>query len=423
MSDIAKALQVASKAIEDHLQLRQKRAEEWVVVSTLVDGQWTPLDGTADKLVLCLSNIAIGEAVGAVPSLLPVQFDLAIIANFTGRSYATGLSLLSSVVGFFQSRRTFGGTELGIAPITIDLINPEPAAVDRAMRMLGTPYLPALFCKVGLSFAKVDQRYAALALPPAGPPKPGVYVPEPSGPPGIVPVRTDVPIFIGSSEQAAQTALISSLDDYESLFGSGETPLHAALRLFYDTGGGDCYVLPCGRGADLQKGIDTAALQVGPSMVVVPELGQLTAYLESSCASLGDRVAVLDGTLPAAAIAGTWAQNDRNNGVWTTPGPIAVRRTLIYIEQSIRRGLQQIVFAPNTAETWASVTAMIEEFLAALWSQGGLVGETPEQAFTVQCGLDDAMSAQDVLDGYLRVEVKVQVGDYRVLTFQQQMEG
>ena len=54
---------------------------------------------------------------------------------------------------------------------------------------------------------------------------------------------------------------------------------------------------------------------------------------------------------------------------------IQVRRTLIYIETSVRTALNQFVFAPNDGQTWVAVTAMVSGFLTNLWSQGGLMGD------------------------------------------------
>jgi hypothetical protein len=105
---------------------------------------------------------------------------------------------------------------------------------------------------------------------------------------------------------------------------------------------------------------------------------------------------------------------------------IQVRRTLIYIEQSIKQALNQFVFAPNDGNTWSTVTAMVSSFLQGVWSQGGLMGATATEAFTVQCGLGSTMTAQDLLDGYMRVQVLLQMirpAEFIELTFKQKLEG
>lgn len=105
---------------------------------------------------------------------------------------------------------------------------------------------------------------------------------------------------------------------------------------------------------------------------------------------------------------------------------IQVRRTLIYIEQSIKTALAPFVFAPNDGQTWVAVTAMVSAFLQNLWAQGGLMGDKASDAFTVRCGLGSTMTGQDILDGYMIVAVTLQMvhpAEFIELTFKQQMQG
>jgi len=53
---------------------------------------------------------------------------------------------------------------------------------------------------------------------------------------------------------------------------------------------------------------------------------------------------------------------------------INVRRTMIMIEQSVKLAARAYIFAPNDANTWASVNAMLSSFLSGLWKQGALAG-------------------------------------------------
>ena len=127
------------------------------------------------------------------------------------------------------------------------------------------------------------------------------------------------------------------------------------------------------------------------------------------------------------------AQPNRGNVVWgarTLDGNsldyryVQVRRTLIYVEQSIKGALQPYVFAANDATTWSTVIAAISSFLTGLWQQGGLMGSKPSDAFTVSCGLGSTMTAQNVLDGYMVVAVTLQMihpAEFIELTFTQTM--
>ena len=105
---------------------------------------------------------------------------------------------------------------------------------------------------------------------------------------------------------------------------------------------------------------------------------------------------------------------------------IQVRRTLNYIEQSIKAALQPFVFEPNTPATWAVVNAMVSTFLTGLWSQGGLMGDKASDAFQVTIGLGAAMTAQDVLDDMMRLSITLQMihpTEFIELTIEQQMQG
>lgn len=104
---------------------------------------------------------------------------------------------------------------------------------------------------------------------------------------------------------------------------------------------------------------------------------------------------------------------------------ISVRRTVIFIEQSIKYATEPYVFQPNTATTWTNVKAMITNFLTNVWQQGALAGATAEDAFSVHIGLGETMTPVDILDGYMRITVKLAVtrpAEFIVITFEQQMQ-
>ncbi|MBL9170933.1 MAG: phage tail sheath family protein [Verrucomicrobiales bacterium] len=97
---------------------------------------------------------------------------------------------------------------------------------------------------------------------------------------------------------------------------------------------------------------------------------------------------------------------DGNSNEWRY---ISVRRTLIMIEQSLQLATQAYVFEPNTENTWVTIASMASNFLDNLWKQGAFVGAKPEEAFSVAIGLGRTMTAQDILDGSLRLMVLVAV--------------
>jgi phage tail sheath protein FI len=85
---------------------------------------------------------------------------------------------------------------------------------------------------------------------------------------------------------------------------------------------------------------------------------------------------------------------------------INVRRLFNFIEESIQRGTQWAVFEPNDFDLWQRVKRNITSFLRGLWSQGALVGATPEQAFYVLCD-ESNNPASSVDEGKLIVEIGI----------------
>jgi phage tail sheath protein FI len=215
---------------------------------------------------------------------------------------------------------------------------------------------------------------------------------------------------------------------------------------------------------------------------------QLTQGLTANIPAFGDllkRIAESQNMLPpSGAIAGIFATNDATAGVWNAPANVGislverpasnisdhqqedmnvpaegmsinairsfinrgtlvwgartldgnsndwryiqVRRTMIYVEQSVKTALNRFVFAPNTAQTWVTVTSMIESFLHGVWAAGGLMGTSPQQAYNVQCGLGSTMTPDDILNGNMIVQIVLQMvhpAEFIQLTFKQQMLG
>lgn len=105
---------------------------------------------------------------------------------------------------------------------------------------------------------------------------------------------------------------------------------------------------------------------------------------------------------------------------------INIRRFMIYLEQSIKQAANAYAFEPNTTATWTALQGKLEAFMTNLWKEGGLLGTTAAEAFDVEIGLGTTMTAQDILDGFMKITVKVAVthpAEYLVITFQQQMQA
>ncbi|HRI27060.1 MAG TPA: phage tail sheath subtilisin-like domain-containing protein [Chitinophagales bacterium] len=104
---------------------------------------------------------------------------------------------------------------------------------------------------------------------------------------------------------------------------------------------------------------------------------------------------------------------------------VSVRRFYIMAEQSIKNATERFVFEPNDANTWVKVKAMIENYLTILWRQGALAGAKPEDAFYVKVGLHQTMTAIDILEGRMIVEVGMAVvrpAEFIILQFSHKMQ-
>ncbi|OKI51388.1 phage tail sheath family protein [Micromonospora sp. CB01531] len=75
---------------------------------------------------------------------------------------------------------------------------------------------------------------------------------------------------------------------------------------------------------------------------------------------------------------------------------VPVRRTALFLKESLRRGLQWAVFEPNDEDLWAQIRLNVTAFMLGLFRQGAFQGATPDEAFLVQCDRDT--NPQELVD-------------------------
>jgi phage tail sheath protein FI len=83
---------------------------------------------------------------------------------------------------------------------------------------------------------------------------------------------------------------------------------------------------------------------------------------------------------------------------------VPVRRLALYLERSIDRGTDWVVFEPNGETLWAQVRGTVESFLFHLFRTGAFAGSKTEEAFFVKCDRT-TMTQDDVDDGRLILEI------------------
>ncbi len=101
-----------------------------------------------------------------------------------------------------------------------------------------------------------------------------------------------------------------------------------------------------------------------------------------------------------------WGARTLSGDVWLRY--LAVRRCLTAIEKRVARGLEELVFEPNTPILWLRVTQLVFGVLEPVFASGALRGSRPDEAFFVRC---DATNnpPQAVAEGRLLCEVGVAI--------------
>ena len=64
---------------------------------------------------------------------------------------------------------------------------------------------------------------------------------------------------------------------------------------------------------------------------------------------------------------------------------VPVRRLALFLEESLYRGTQWVVFEPNDAPLWAQIRLNLGAFMQNLFRQGAFQGTTPREAYFVKC--------------------------------------
>ncbi|WP_297324646.1 phage tail sheath subtilisin-like domain-containing protein [Nitrosomonas sp.] len=83
---------------------------------------------------------------------------------------------------------------------------------------------------------------------------------------------------------------------------------------------------------------------------------------------------------------------------------IPARRTALFIEESLYRGTQWVVFEPNDEPLWAQIRLNIGAFMHNLFRQGAFQGTTPRDAYFVKCD-KETTTQNDINSGIVNIVV------------------
>lgn len=85
---------------------------------------------------------------------------------------------------------------------------------------------------------------------------------------------------------------------------------------------------------------------------------------------------------------------------------ISVRRTLMALRMALVNATRFAAFESNDENLWASLEDICSRILLELWQDGGLSGESEEEAFYVKCD-GDTNTQNDINNGQVRIEIGV----------------
>jgi hypothetical protein len=83
---------------------------------------------------------------------------------------------------------------------------------------------------------------------------------------------------------------------------------------------------------------------------------------------------------------------------------VPVRRTALFIEQSLYQGTQWAVFEPNDDSLWAQIRLSVGSFMQSLFRQGAFQGNTPQAAYFVKCD-SESTTQNDIDQGIVNIVV------------------
>jgi phage tail sheath protein FI len=135
---------------------------------------------------------------------------------------------------------------------------------------------------------------------------------------------------------------------------------------------------------DAQRGVWKAPAGLDASLYNVPELSvSLTDAENGELNPLGiNCLRIMPAVGGVVWGARTLQGDDRLASEWKY---IPVRRTALFIEESLYRGLQWVVFEPNDEPLWAQIRLNVGAFMNNLFRQGAFQGRTTREAYLVKC--------------------------------------
>jgi phage tail sheath protein FI len=223
----------------------------------------------------------------------------------------------------------------------------------------------------------------------------------------------------------------NAANTYETIFDQSILQSFGAYKTLVTKAGQDIMVLPPSAAiagvyasVDANRGVFKAPANASLASVLGPHLTLNT--LEQEPLNVDPNAGKSINAIRAFSGKGTLVWGSRtmagNDNEWRY---VPVRRFFNFAEESIKKATEPFVFEPNDANTWVKVRAMIENFLTVQWRTGALAGAKPDEAFYVRVGLGQTMTALDILEGRMIVEIGMAVvrpAEFIILKFSHKMQ-
>lgn len=192
--------------------------------------------------------------------------------------------------------------------------------------------------------------------------------------------------------------------DESSIYGGTKSKYGAVYLPYLDVDGKGNYMPPSGYLAGVYARVDTErGIHKAPANEMIRGIqGVQVAIDKFQQGDLNDKkinvIRLFNGNVTV------WGARTINENLEY----INVRRTLIYLSESIDKGTQWAIFEPNTPALWQKIIRNVSDFLLVQWRSGALFGNTPQEAFYVKC---DAETNPPELreQGQLNAEVAVSI--------------
>ena len=100
---------------------------------------------------------------------------------------------------------------------------------------------------------------------------------------------------------------------------------------------------------------------------------------------------------------------------------VPVRRLLLFLQESLYRGTQWVVFEPNDEPLWAQITLNLGTFMNDQFRQGAFQGKSPNEAYFVKCD-SETTTQSDINRGIVNIIVgfaPLKPAEFVIIKFQQ----